>query len=77
MSSRIHLPTAILMLAFCGFLLFAPTAGAGSAASACSAMSEEPTCCACNSGGDCIEVEHNGVASCTFEFCSSTPCTYH
>lgn len=47
----------------------------GTSLSACSALDGEG-CCACNSEGDCITVQHSGVASCTFEFCSSTPCVY-
>ena len=46
------------------------------ARTSCSSIALIPTCCACNSSGACIDVEHNGVASCTFEFCSSTSCSY-
>lgn len=49
------------------------------AVSACSALDPiVPGCCACNGAPpfvQCMEVRHNGVASCTFEFCSSTNCT--
>lgn len=36
------------------------------------------TCCECVDPDEkkpCRPVEHNGVASCTFEFCSPTRCT--
>ena len=35
---------------------------------------DHANCCACNIPR-CMEVEHQGVASCTFEFCSKTKCT--
>lgn len=35
---------------------------------------DHATCCACNKSGACMAVAHNGVASCTFEFCSETNC---
>lgn len=65
---------AAVLALFFGVLTFAPSVNASeSVTSACSAL--EGTCCACNSSS-CIEVAHDGVASCTFEFCSDTPCTY-
>lgn len=49
------------------------------AVTSCSALDPgNPGCCACNGEPPevtCIQVAHNGVASCTFEFCSGTNCT--
>jgi hypothetical protein len=65
-------------------LIGAARSYAGDGESACSAIEnnlsfsafEELGCCACNDSGSCIKVQHDGVASCTFEFCSDTDCEY-
>ncbi len=59
----------------CGLGLLAAHPAPPGAFAACefSVGPNHATCCACNKKS-CITVEHNGVASCTFEFCSNTTC---
>jgi hypothetical protein len=79
MKNALSAACAVAMMVV-GMMMLVPNAQAAEAMSACSSIEiTNPGCCACNEGtpiGACISVLHNGVASCTFEFCSGNNCTY-